>query len=147
MGAATAVILIPLVTLAHEGATGIVKERMDAMEAMGRESLAIRRSIDANRNLASIAQRAETIGRTAERIPELFPPNSLNPPTTAKPAIWQEWDRFRSLALQLREVSGALASAARTGDPNAVSARYRDVVRVCLSCHQDFTSTQSAAPR
>ena len=65
----------------------------------------------------------------------------------AKPAIWQELDRFRSLALQLREVSGALASAARTGDPNAVSARYRDLVRACLSCHQDFTSTQSAALR
>ena len=65
----------------------------------------------------------------------------------AKPAIWQEWERFQWLALQLREVSGALASAAKAGDPNAVSARYRDLVRACLSCHQDFTSTQSVAPR
>jgi cytochrome c556 len=137
-----AVILVPLVALAHEGATGIVKERMDAMEAMGRELNAIRRSIDANRNLASIAQRAEIIRRTGERLPELFPPNSLNPPTGAKPAIWQEWDRFQSLALQLREVSGALVSAAKAGDPNAVSARYRDLVAACLSCHQDFTSTR-----
>jgi cytochrome c556 len=142
MGVAITVILIPLVALAHEGATGMVKERMDAMEAMGRELIAIRRSIDANRNLASIVQRAETIQRTGERITQLFPPNSLNPPTAAKPAIWQEWDRFQSLAGQLREASGALASAAKTGDPNAVSARYRDLVRACLSCHQDFTSTR-----
>ena len=112
------------------------------MEAMGRELNAIRRSIDANRNLASIAPRAEIIRQTGERIPALFPPNSLNPPTAAKPAIWQEWDRFQSLAGQLGEASGALASAARTGDPNAVSARYRDLVRACLSCHQDFTSTR-----
>jgi len=147
--AALAAILIPLVALAHEGATGIVKERMDAMEAMGRELTAMRRSIDANRNLAGIAERAESIGRTADRVPELFPPNSLTPPTTAKPAIWQEWNRFQSLAVQLRDAAGALGAAARTGDPTTVSARYRDVVRACLSCHQDFTSTQSTggAPR
>ena len=39
---------------AHEGATGITKQRMDAMESMARAIKAIRRSLEGNRDSAAI---------------------------------------------------------------------------------------------
>ena len=44
---------------AHEGATGITRERMDAMESMARAMKAIRRSLEGNRNSAAIQNEAD----------------------------------------------------------------------------------------
>ena len=44
---------------AHEGASGITKERMDAMETMARAMKAIRRSLEGNRNSAAIQNEAD----------------------------------------------------------------------------------------
>ena len=63
---------------AHEGATGITKERMDAMESMARAMKAIRRSLEGNRNSAAIQNEADRIREMAVRIPQWFPPGGLS---------------------------------------------------------------------
>lgn len=80
---------------AHEGATGIVKERMDAMTESGKAMKAATESIRANRDLASIKGDALAISATAARIAALFPPGSDQKPTDAKPEIWTHWDDSR----------------------------------------------------
>jgi len=135
-------LLFPALSAAHEGATGIVKERMDVMEGMAAEIKAINRSVEANRNLSQIADRAAAIRATSRRIPALFPQGSLDAPTTAKPAIWQEWDRFQMLAGDLGTVADALAAAAASGDPKRVAERAAAVNRACLSCHADYRGTR-----
>jgi cytochrome c556 len=85
---------VPL-SAAHEGATGIIKERMDAMQTISQTMKSIRQQIEANRNLAAVPEEAARIQAIAKRIPSWFPPGSITKPTDALPVIWQRWGNFR----------------------------------------------------
>lgn len=106
--------------IAHGGATGVVKERMEAMEALG----------DAMKELAAMmrgqqdysAERVRTLAGTVEShggeaLTKLFPEDSLDHPSEALPAIWSDWDRFTALADRLSTYAGALADAADNERP------------------------------
>jgi cytochrome c556 len=111
-GAATA--------LAHTGATGVVKERMEAMKAMGdsmKELTAIMRGqqdYDAGRVRALATRIGEHGG---EAMTELFPEGSLDHPSEALPTIWSNWERFSDLAIRLDDYASALAAAADNQRP------------------------------
>jgi cytochrome c556 len=124
---------------AHEAATGIVKERTasmsHAMKATGK-------SIEANRNLASIQEEAGRIREVAARIPHWFPPGSDAKPTDALPAIWQRWSDFQAKAAQLERESAKLAAAAASGDPKSIAAQFRAAGETCSGCHADFRQKQ-----
>src|SRR4029077_10603222 len=79
---------------AHDHATGIVKERMDAMESMAKHMKAISERIKSNHDLAAIKADAEAIAALAPHIAHQFPPGSTQYPTQAKTAIWQNWPDF-----------------------------------------------------
>jgi cytochrome c556 len=129
---------VPLASLAHEGATGVVKDRMDLMSAMGKELKSVGQKISTNRNLASISDSATKIKAMSENIPKLFPPGSLAKPTDAKPAIWEKWDQFEGHVGDLQKSLDALAAVAPSGDPKQVSDRFKAVDRSCAACHDDF---------
>ncbi len=104
--------------LAHGGATGVVKERMTMMDTLG-ESLksltAMMRGktpYDENkvRDLARVMR-----DHGGNNMVKLFPKGSLDKPTEALPAIWEDWDRFETLANQLSDYSSALMVSA--GNP------------------------------
>jgi cytochrome c556 len=116
--AGTLVLAGAAAALAHGGATGIVKERMDAMGAMG----------DAMKSLTSIMRGetdydAETVRKGAEVIQshsgealtKLFPEHSIEGPSEAKPEIWSNWQEFETLADQLDLFAAALGKAADNG--------------------------------
>lgn len=100
---------------AHRDATGIVKQRMDAMTAMGDAMKSLRammrgtQAYDADRVKAHAAVIA---GHAGERMTALFPEGSLNHPTRAKPAIWADWSGFAESARRLGLYAEALAAAA-----------------------------------
>ena len=73
---------------AHGGATGIVKERM---EAMG------------------------TMSDVGEALTGLFPEGSGGEPSEAKAEVWSNWDEFSALAAQLETLSEGLGLAADNG--------------------------------
>jgi cytochrome c556 len=129
------------VVSAHEGATGIVKERMDAMTTMSNTMKTIGRFIEANRNLAGIQDEADRIRNIAAHIPQWFPPGSTKP-TDALPTIWQRWPDFQARAAQLEQESTKLATVAASGDPKAIAAQFRAVGQACSGCHQDFRAKQ-----
>lgn len=123
---------------AHEGATGVVKERMDLMEAIGKDFKDIGQRLQANRNLPSIAERARRIEERSARIAALFPSGSLERPSDALPVIWERWEEFEERAKGLRNASAGLAEAAPAGDPKLVSERFRALTRSCNACHDAF---------
>ena len=129
---------VPLAALAHEGATGVVKDRMDLMSAMGKELKSVGQKVSSNRNLASISDSAVKIKTMSENIPKLFPPGSLTKPTDAKPAIWEKWDQFEGHVSDLQKSLDALAAVAPSGDPKQVSTKFRAVGRSCAAGHDDF---------
>ena len=114
---------IPLAA-AHEGATGIVKERMMAMDGVGKAMKEIKamlrgqKAYDAQ-SLAILARRIRDQSGTA--LTRLFPEDSLRHPSKASPEVWQRWELFERLARDLGTSAEALAVAAEQSDHKAQS--------------------------
>lgn len=101
---ATAVTVAGAAALAHSGATGVVKERMDGMAALGnvvKELTPMMRGqtpfdADQVRDGADLM-----IIHAGEQMTSLFPEGSDGMPSQALPAVWEDWEEFTALAEQL----------------------------------------------
>jgi len=132
-----AVVATALPSVAHDHATGVVKERMDAMTQMARRNKAISQHISDKRELASIKADAEAIAALASHIVHVFPAGSTQPPTQARGAIWQNWSDFEGKARALETASRALA-ATNPGDPAALRIAAAAMTRTCSDCHEAY---------
>lgn len=135
--AALGFILVSATAYAHRGATGIVKQRMDAMTSMGRAMKALgamMRGTEAH-DAERFRSHAQAIARHGgDALTALFPEGSLNTPTRANPAIWADWDRFARLAQELELHAGYLASA----PPHERDAAFKRMRQTCSDCHRPF---------
>jgi cytochrome c556 len=127
------------IALAHEGATGVVKERMDLMERQKDDMKLIGDMAKGVTpfDAAKAAEAARDIGLTSEKIPELFPEGSIEGKSEALPAIWENWDDFTAKAKDLGKAADVLASALEGGDPEWTGA-FQGVSDACKACHQDY---------
>lgn len=132
---------------AHEGAAGIVAERMEMMKSLGdaMKRLASMYRGEAPYHPAAVRDAAGIIGRHGgEQMTRMFPPDSHAHPSEALPEIWEDWDRFQELAEELTANAAALADAANRGDTAGDAAALpsrRDFARlgrVCSACHTEF---------
>ena len=123
---------------AHEGATGVVKERMAAMKSMGNAMKSLKSALWRGKPLVEAREAVEGITRHAGSIPELFPEGSGEDPSEATPAVWSERQRFSELSEELASRAETLARTLGIGDRNAAKAAFRDVGAVCSRCHEDF---------
>jgi len=126
--------------LAHEGATGIVKQRMDEMEQIGRAVKRINDRLESKRGLADIARDAEEIRAAASRMPSLFPLGSRDGHSDATPAVWERWPQFVAAAEALETAAEKLAATARSGPEASIAAQFRSTTRACSGCHDVFRS-------
>jgi cytochrome c556 len=134
-GLAIATACLP--SAAHDHATGVVKERMDMMEAMARRLKAIRERIDGKRDLAAIKADAEAIAAHAPHLVHLFPPGSTQKPTDARGTIWQNWNDFERKATALEFESKTLINTS-ANDLAALGAQARAVSEACAACHVKY---------
>jgi cytochrome c556 len=126
-----------LPSVAHDHATGVVKERMDMMEVMAKRLKAIRARIDGKRDLAAIKVDAEAIAAHAPHLVHLFPPGSTQKPTDARATIWQNWNDFERKATALEVESKKLINTS-AGDLAALSTQVRAVTEACGACHEKY---------
>ncbi len=167
MVAALVLVLACGTVYAHRGATGIVKERMDAMMSLGGAMKALTAMMRGKQpyDVERVKTYARTIARHGgEGMTRLFPEGSLQHPSRAKPAIWADWERFSALATELTAYAGALTSAAanpRPGQggpvpvdptPEQLATMAPDVVfkrlrRTCSDCHRTFRRKSELPPR
>lgn len=104
--------------LAHGGATGIVKERMDAMMAMGKAVKAVTPMMSgaAPYDAETMRAAARTFQEhSGEAMTSLFPEGSGGMPSEAKATIWSDWEGFAALAEQLGRYAEGLEAAADNG--------------------------------
>ncbi|WP_428669525.1 c-type cytochrome [Roseibium sp.] len=104
--------------LAHGGATGIVKERMESMETMGEvvKSLAAMMRGETSYDPATVREGAAVIrSHSGDALTGLFPEGSLQKKSEAKPEIWTDWQTFSALAGQLGVFADGLEAAAGNG--------------------------------
>jgi len=135
--ASVAVIILALTPagLAHEHATGVVKERMDGMAAMAKSMKSIAQRIKAGRNLGAIRTDAEAMQSLTPKFAEWFPRGSNQHPSEARPEIWQNWSDFESKGHAL-ELEVTKLATIDTGNPAAVTAQVRSVNQACGACHE-----------
>ena len=103
---------------AHGGATGVVKERMELMKDIGKSMKTLTQMFkgETEYDAEEVKTAAAQIRDHAEKITAMFPEGSLDKPTEALPAIWQDWPAFEALVNQLAGYSGALIEAADNPD-------------------------------
>jgi cytochrome c556 len=127
--------------LAHTGAMGVVKQRMDAMKQLGDgiKSIAAMVKAEAEFDAAAAEMSARMIARHASEMPALFPEGSLDKPTEALPVIWARWDDFTGIAKQMEADAMALAEASRSASSaEDILPHLAEVGKSCKACHQDF---------
>ena len=132
MKRATVLLLAGLLLAAHGGATGVVKQRMDAMVDIGRAMKTVRDAVERSRPDAARDAAARIAGH-ARRIPTLFPDGSFNHPSEALPAISANRAAFDALALKLALAAEDLASNASASRQAATQ-----LADACKQCHTRF---------
>lgn len=131
---------------AHNGATGMVMERMNGMTSMR----------DVMRDLAPMMQgevafdvrAVQTAGATlmahsGENMSKLFPKEAIPAASYAKEEIWSDWDKFAALSEELRTYAMGLAIAA----PNGLTAPAVGVTPSTEGAAIDHSTMQMDPPK
>jgi cytochrome c556 len=132
--------LVAGAALAHEGATGIIAERMKAMENMGRELKVMIGMVDGEGPLdrAAFLRHAEAFHEDCHRVEAMFPPGSIDHHSHALPAIWERPDEFQEEMRRLHEASEELVAIAASADSATLHAAFDEIKDTCTSCHEAF---------
>ncbi|PCI05080.1 MAG: cytochrome C [Hyphomicrobiales bacterium] len=107
-----------ITALAHGGATGIVKERMDAMSVMGKtvKTLSSMMRGEIPFNETAVIEGALAIkAHAGEKLTGLFPKDNHNTGSEARDEIWSNWDEFKAISNQLSVMADGLEAAADNG--------------------------------
>jgi len=128
--------------LAHEGATGVVKERQDLMDSQKDAMKVIgdmakgKKPFDA----AAATKAANDIHTTSQKIHDLFPKGSGGEKnkSDALPAVWEKWDRFTANTDDRGTAADALAKALGDSASEAWKPAFQKVGEACKSCYEDF---------
>ena len=123
--------------LAHKGAMGIVKERMDKFEASEKATKRIKQALSRG-DTAVVTAEAELLVSWAREMDNYFPENSNQTPSEARDEIWLQWDDFIGAIQSFNNASNALMDAAASEDPRAILGAFKDKTNSCKSCHQQF---------
>ena len=125
------------VSFSHEGAEGVVKERMDRFKENKKAMKAIKGNLAGD--IVIIAQKASEIEAWAKEMVNFFPEGSTQPPSEALPAIWKEFDRFTDLSRANEKAAANLKNLAQSGaDTSALSGAFRSLGKTCKDCHNDY---------
>ena len=79
---------------------------------------------------------AQKIADWAEKMPEFFPASA--PSRGALPAIWENFDDFKNLAMNNHKAALALKDAALSQDSDAVRGAVGALGATCKSCHSSY---------
>ena len=127
------------VAFAHSGVKDQnVKERMMVMKAMANNTKIIgqmlKKKIAFDISKAKLA--LQRLSSLSLETPAVFAVNATDPMSEAKPAIWDEFNEFIKLSLDLSETSKDLASSVETIDD--LRPALKRISLGCKSCHSKY---------
>ena len=122
---------------AHDGATGIVKQRMDRFSESKQQLKQIQAALGAQ-DFKTIATAATSIRDWARVMPDYFPEGSGEAPSKASPRIWELFDMFVIEAKVHETAADALILAAQTGKEDLTKIAFKQLAQTCSSCHKAF---------
>lgn len=99
----------------------------------------IRSVVEAKGDVKPLEVPAKAIAKWAAVIPTMFPKGSeTGGNTKALPEIWSDSAGFQKVALQLGEAATKLATDAKAGDADAVTADTKMLGQACGACHRTY---------
>ena len=129
------VFITPL--LAHEGATGIVKERMDKFKMSKKMMQTIHKSIQ-NEDFGTIEKSATTLHNWGKEMIRYFPEGSDVAPSEASADIWLDPDGFKKAVNNFELASLKLVDNCKEKNFHKTVVAFRGLARTCKGCHQKF---------
>ncbi|NVK17226.1 MAG: cytochrome c [Methylocystaceae bacterium] len=125
---------------AHDGATGVVKERMDLMKTIGKNTKMVAPIAmgSADMDLKAVEDGATAIQNAAIMALEKFPEGSTSEHSEAKANIWTDWDKFSGLMKSLAADAGALAQLAKDDEDFELTDAFSKMANNCKNCHTEF---------
>lgn len=125
--------------LAHDGATGIIKERMKVMKFIGQNTKMIAPfamgALDMN--YKSVETSAQQISMAAESALAKFPKGSTSEESEAKPNIWENWAEFEGLLKKLSADAAQLQEMAKNEEFD-LQEQFEKMAGNCKTCHTKF---------
>lgn len=81
---------------------------------------------------------ATDLQQLADQPWQYFTPGSDYPPTRAKPAVWQQPERFHEARQKLTDSVRHLTEVAKDGNLDTIRPAYAEVAKNCQACHREF---------
>ena len=127
----------PISVSAHQGASGIVKERMDQFSQARGQMKKINGALRAS-DLLGVAEITSQMMAWADEMADAFPDGSDYAPSQASPAIWQDKTGFAAAIARYDGAIDDLYKAARANDSNAALEGFQALGASCKSCHRAY---------
>jgi cytochrome c556 len=122
-------------------ALAIMHQRHEGMEKIGDTNKLLRREITSSSPFVpAIQSGAATIAGLSVKATGWFP-RGTGPElgkTGARPQIWQTPQDFIAKLHNFQGAAQAFNAAAKSGDMNAIKARYADLNGACKACHDKY---------
>jgi cytochrome c556 len=116
---------------------GVIEDRKANFKANNASMRTIGGALGAG-DFATIAAEAQKIADWATVMPDYFPEGSGTGDTSARPAIWENFEGFTAAAKANHDAALILLAAAEAGDVNAAKSALGEVGGTCKACHQQF---------
>ena len=134
----SAVLTVALLGIACLPASaGVIEDRKANFKANNASMRTIGGALGAG-DFATIAAEAQKIADWAAVMPDYFPEGSGTGDTSARPAIWENFEGFTAAAKANHDAALTLLAAAEAGDVNAAKAALGEVGGTCKACHQQY---------
>ena len=133
-------ISFPFFSYSNEGATGIIKERMDKFQESKNLMRTINKSLR-NNHFNFITQSAEKLNKWANEMDKYFPKGSeasTSNKSEASSNIWSEPEDFKKAIKRFEISSAGLIKISKNKNIDEIVSSFREVAGSCKGCHQKF---------
>jgi len=129
--------------VSHDGATGVVKQRMDSMEVLKDHSKKIAGMFkgESEFDRDTVAAAAAAFVEQGTHMAHMFPntkESRSGSVTQARQAIWDDWEAFSEMAEEFLQQSQSLESLANTAPESELEILFKDASQTCSQCHKRF---------
>ena len=122
---------------AHEGAKGIIKERMDKFKMSKNLMKKINKGLQ-NDDLVIIEKSAQTLLDWSKEMSNYFPEGSDTAPSEASSDIWLDSEGFKVAIKNFELASLELITQSQNKDFDMTVNSFRNLAKTCKGCHQKF---------
>lgn len=139
MNVSVAVLLVfaAIDVIAHEGATGVVKQRMDRFKA-SKDSVDVIKDALKEADWVGLTTESESLLRWAQEMDQYFPEGSQQKPSEARDAVWADWDGFTEAIEAYQGTTRRLVDAVTANSVTDTSKAFKAMLRSCKSCHNEY---------